>query len=653
MKKEVKLKRIRLSNWRSLNLDVSFNEKETSISATNGVGKTSLQTSWNWLLCGYASANESKNYNLFDERIELTHETPIASVKAWISIDGIDYTLEKTAQAKFTRKRGSNEYVKDNTDTYKTFVDDIEMSATNYAEWVENNICNGSLDILCTCLDGMFFVTLSQDNKKGARTMLESIVGDITKDDFRGDYSLLSEGFAKGYSIEQIEESTRHKLKSVKDDQTRLPILIEDKEKELTLLDAIDFDSIEKELEDKQLAIKNIDEAILGRSESPIVKERNELVKLIDEKLSSLSKKQYEWDSKIDSKKNEISSKISRKKALNTQIIADNANLQSDWEFNKKRLTEEKTVLEGYRKEIDALRTRRDEIKSMAFTENHCSLCGQELPTDMLEKAKEKFLKHKQGLFDAVVLQGKALASKIKTWEELVSDLQAKVDKGIVLQEEISTKDLEEELRALNQVAFRFENTTEYKELCQELEELKEKLPVIETNDSNLIAMKETLLQKIKSLSKELAKKENKENLISTINELKETYRNVGIKSAVLEGIIDKCKEWIEERANIVSQRINTKLKDCSIRMWEKQKNGELAPSCSVLDKKGVKFATTNNAERIKICLSLQKMFCDYANVVLPIWVDEASIFADENRPKFDTQTIYMFASSDKTLKIS
>ena len=87
--------------------------------------------------------------------------------------------------------------------------------------------------------------------------------------------------------------------------------------------------------------------------------------------------------------------------------------------------------------------------------------------------------------------------------------------------------------------------------------------------------------------------------------------------------------------------------------MWEKQKNGELAPSCSVLDKKGVKYLTTNGAERIKICLSLQQMFCEHANVVLPIWVDEASVFSIENRPTFQTQTIYMFASSDKTLKIS
>jgi AAA15 family ATPase/GTPase len=124
--KEVILKRIKLSNWKSLNLDVKFNDKSTKISAKNGVGKSSLIAGWNWLLSSYTNAVSPKNHELFDNREELTHETPIAGVKAWISIDDVDYTIEKTAQAKFTRKRGSNEWSKDSSDVYKVYIDEIE-----------------------------------------------------------------------------------------------------------------------------------------------------------------------------------------------------------------------------------------------------------------------------------------------------------------------------------------------------------------------------------------------------------------------------------------------------------------------------------------------------------------------------------------------
>ena len=47
--KEIKLKRLVLSNWKSLNLDVAFHEKDTRISGRNGIGKSSLQSAWNWL----------------------------------------------------------------------------------------------------------------------------------------------------------------------------------------------------------------------------------------------------------------------------------------------------------------------------------------------------------------------------------------------------------------------------------------------------------------------------------------------------------------------------------------------------------------------------------------------------------------------------
>ena len=80
MAKKIILKRLVLSNWKSLNLDVKFNDKSTSVSGRNGIGKSSLQSAWNWLLSSYTSAVVPKNHELFDNRVELTHETPIASV---------------------------------------------------------------------------------------------------------------------------------------------------------------------------------------------------------------------------------------------------------------------------------------------------------------------------------------------------------------------------------------------------------------------------------------------------------------------------------------------------------------------------------------------------------------------------------------------
>ena len=97
--KTIVIKRLILQNWKSLNHDVVFNADTTTVCARNGVGKSSLQKAWNWLLSGYTSAITPKNHELFDNRCELTHETPIASVKAYVSIDGV--ALPKTTGALF------------------------------------------------------------------------------------------------------------------------------------------------------------------------------------------------------------------------------------------------------------------------------------------------------------------------------------------------------------------------------------------------------------------------------------------------------------------------------------------------------------------------------------------------------------------------
>ena len=95
--KEIKLQKIQLSNFKSLNIEVKFNDGATKISGKNGIGKTSIASAFYWLLSSYTSPFVPKNFALFDDRVELTHETPLAKVKAWLKVGDYDYTIEKTA----------------------------------------------------------------------------------------------------------------------------------------------------------------------------------------------------------------------------------------------------------------------------------------------------------------------------------------------------------------------------------------------------------------------------------------------------------------------------------------------------------------------------------------------------------------------------
>lgn len=651
--KEVILKRIKLSNWKSLNLNVEFNNKSTKISAKNGVGKSSLIAGWNWLLTGYTNAVSPKNHELFNNREELSHETPIASVKAWVSIDGVEYTIEKTAQAKFTRKRGSNEWSKDSSDTYKIYIDEIETTATEFNNWLEHNIC--PTDMLVYCLDGTFFTVLAEEDKRKARKVLENIVGEIKESDFGGNYDCLKNDFAKGYTIEQIEERTKNQIKPLRDRLVKIPALIEDKEKVLAEYLQTDYSAIEKQIEETRNDIQKIDDQILGNGESikPILGQRNAILDIINSKTLKLNERKNIHLNAYNAVRSEIKGKISDVSKRNAGIKASNEQKQCEYEYNQRVLeqaTRELKNCESYRED---LLKQRDEIKGRIFVNESCAYCGQELPTDKQEELQSMFNERKKKDLEFVVSQGKLNTQKIEDCKRRIQELQAIIDKGVQLEELESSEILEQQLKAYEASYQPFEETKEYAELKKEIDDLNASMPTIpQNNNEELTNAKKTLLNRLESLNRDLGGKYKAEQLKAEIDTLKSELRKVGNDIAELEGVLFKCKEYVEERADIISRRVNDKLTDCKVVMFEVQKNGDFAPSCTITDSNGVKYSTLNNSNRIKTCISLQRLFCKHFDVSLPTFIDECSIFDSSNIPQLPNQTIYLYASDSPVLVI-
>ena len=651
--KEIILKRIKLNNWKTKNLDVFFGDKVTKISAENEVGKSSLQQAWNWLLCSYTSAVYPKNHELFDNRVELSPETPIASVKVWLSIDGMEYTIEKTAQAKFSRKRGSNEWNKDASDTYKLFIDEIETTATDFNGWIEHNIC--PVDMLVYCLDGSFFSVLAEDDKKKSRKILENIVGEITNEDFSGDYSMLATDFAKGYTIEQIEERTKNQIKPIKDRMGKIPALIEDKEKLVAEFEKVDYASIERQIANTKEAIEKIDNDMLGIGESikPILGERNRILDIINSKAFSFQERKKGYQEQFFAIRNDLTGKIKGIKQSNLSVQTRNEQKKCEYDYNCKNLERFKEELESLEEYRSQLAKQRDEVKARIFVEDKCAYCGQELPIDVLEKAKAQFNEQKQKELDTIVTQGKNTKQKIEDLNKRIQDLQVIIDKGCEFEKVEDTTQYEVDLANLDSKYIPFEQTDTAKALQAEIDELKKTLPEIPSNDNeSLLNAKKTLLSALESLNRSLGGKDKANTIKAEIDTLKCELRGLGNDIARLEGVLAKCKEYIEERADIISNRINTQLIGCKIKMYETQKNGDIVPSCVIVSDTGVKFATQSNSARIKTNIAIQQMFLKHYDISLPIFVDECSVFSSSNLPKIDNQTIYLFASDSPTLQV-
>jgi hypothetical protein len=418
--KKIIIKRIQLSNWKAKNLDVTFNDGVTKISAKNEVGKSSLQQAWNWLFTSYASPTSARNSNLFDNRLPLSPDTPEARVSVWLDIDGVTYTLERSAKASFKRPRGSEEWVKDSSDTYTTLIDGIEYTATNFAEWVESVIA--PIDMMPYLLDGAFFTTLSITDKMKARAVIEQLVGGCDISELKGDYSMLGDKLHK-YTPEQLREQASSFMRPIKKRMDAIPAII--KSKEFVI---------------------------------------NDLAR------------RYDRD-KIHDKVMELS-----------QVVAKD--------------TTKETISE---------------------------LVGASMQLGIAEYAK-------------VELSGIDLLRK------------------------------------------------EAKELARTLAELEGEKYLIE--------------------------------------------------------------ELMEERAEIIGNKVNKILNGYQIEMFNVQKNGDKNPDCVVTDMDGVKFATLSNSARLRANIAIQNMFRKVLGVDMITWIDESSIFDSEHLPKPTGQTCYLFAGESDTLVV-
>lgn len=640
MNKKIVLKSIKLQNWSSINSVVEFCEGRTIIKGMNKVGKSSIMNAWRWLLTSRVDAIHPANYKLFDKRFPLTPETPEAIVEAVVDINGCEYILTRKAKAAFVKGE------KAPSDKYTTLIDKVEYTATQFNEWLDANIA--PVAMLPFCIDGIFFATLCEEDKKKGRKVLEAIVGEITQDDFVGDYSLIADMLAK-LPIEKVLEKTKAEISELDKSAVRLPIEIETKEN--IVASWTTSGDIEAEIESKKKRIAELDEIINKGNDPAVVAKRSEIFAEISRRELNLEDRRNSYNAQHIAEVNAVKSLIKASNDSNRAIAERNLLAKQEFERAEKSLKFEKASLENLKSRRNTLLSRRNDIMARVFSDDKCVYCGQELPDDKLNEAKARFSKQKNDDLAFVVADGKNTATQIADCEARIAKLEGVISRGYNVESEVSVDALHEELASIESNFKPYNTTDEYAALRKDIDDLKATLP--ETMDfTPIIAEKASVTKELQELLEKNGSKSQYNALLSDIEALRGQLRDIGNEKAYKLGVKAKCEEWIEERASIISNRVNSKLTTCSIQMFSLQKNGEQVPDCVILDSNGVEYGKTNTAERLSINIELQRMFLLHFGIELPTFVDECSIFSPSNVPSLSQQHILIFATDDKILKV-
>lgn len=633
--KEVQIKKLSIENWRAQNKSIEFLGNITEIKGRNESGKSSVMNAFLWLLTGY-DEEDRLNYNLFDNTVEQTYENAVpASVEAVFDVNGNGYTFKRTAKQGWSRPRGKSEYERKGTDDYSFFIDGIEVSATQYKSQIESLLA--PIEKLKIMLNLRYFLMLDW---KEMRKQLEAMVGEIESSDFKGDYSIILHDLVK-YTPDELKSLYKAKMKPMKVSIDSLPVTIETMQTNLP--DLTEVEEARKAIDEAKQQIADIDEKIVGAGDfaKPYIDRRNAELAEISKLQEEYSKAQYVYLSNFNNEVEKIQKEISDVDSYNTDIDKANKKAESDKENAKKELKNMTDLLSGLQKRHEELTEQNKECKARVFTGEKCAYCGQELPEDKLGEARKRFNEQKEKDHEYIVSQGKSNKEYLERTLKCIDNLKAEIEKPLELMEKKDKSELEAKLGDLRDSFVPYNKTTEGASKLSVIEEKRANLTVIPQQDNSaLLNMKRGLLDEIEINSKKLGLKDEYDKQVEKIKALQEELKNNSIELAKLEGKLAKVKEYEEEKAKIISDRVNGKFEYVQIEMSETNKSGDIVPACVIKDNKGVNALVTNNASRVLCGIDIAIAFQNFYGLSLPLFIDDYELFSEDNQPDVNRQVI-------------
>ena len=430
-------------------------------------------------------------------------------------------------------------------------------------------------------------------------------------------------------------------MKPMKASIDSLPVTIETMQTNLP--DLAEVEEARKSIDEAKQQMSDIDEKIVGAGDfaKPYIDRRNAELEEIRKLEAEYRDAERIYESNFNDEVEKIQKEIRDVDSYNADIDKENKKAEAERESNKKELEKMTDLLSGLQKRHEELTEQNKECKARVFTGEKCAYCGQELPEDKLEEARKRFNEQKEKDHAYIVAQGKENKEYLERALKGIENLKAEIEKPLEILDKKSKDDLEDKLDDLRKAFVPYHKTTEGSAKMSVIKEKRANLTVIPQQDNEaLLNMKRGLLDEIEANSKKLGLKDEYDKQVEKIKALQEELKNNSIELAKLEGKLAKVKEYEEEKAKIISDRVNGKFEYVQIEMSETNKSGDIVPACVIKDNKGVNALVTNNASRVLCGIDIAIAFQNFYGLSLPLFIDDYELFSEDNQPDVNRQVI-------------
>lgn len=641
----MKIKKLHLENFRGVrDATYEFGDK-TRIKGRNGIGKSTIASSFFWLMA-------DKDYSLVSNppvrTIDAIDEV-VTTVTADLDYDGKPVQVQKTQKLKRS-KTGTVAL----TNSY--MVNSVPKTEKAFKEYLEDLGFNFDKFLPCSH-PGVLLAGINNKKERTAlRNLLFQMASDITDlDVVKDDPELIDIGLLlQDYKAEEIEAMQNNTLRVIRENYGKEGEILRAKIEGLESAKVeVDVEAHRKAIDELNTIIQNVEEDIYTRtSKLESLQDKSPKVMEINFELDRL---EYEAIKDFSQKKNsaekdamEIGYKISR--------------MERDINSAVKKASDEEAKISDLQHKIETNQDTVDVYRQMKFNEDTavCPTCGQKLPKKKIQMLKEE---HEKKIAHTVKKGEETIASQkadLKVAESRLKALQADIEGMNKALEELKTKHSVVESSILEMGDTPKPNMTgneEYQKLVKERDAIQKELKNTEQIKAEVDVLTDKLIMlqgQIKPHEYELSRLKENDRIDSQIAKLREDQSNYEQRKANAEKILHQLKVLNMKKNQMLQDSVNKHFKLIEWTLYLTQKNGETKDACiPTID--GKRFGESMNTgletmAKIDAMNGIQRFFkLDY-----PIILDNAEHLDSESIKKLETdhQLILLTVTDDERLVI-
>ena len=647
------LKKLTLQDFQGGNFSIEArNGEDLNIFGANGSGKTRLMSAFLWLLTGKDSLGrgdfEIKNLDMSGNQEHGSDHI----VEAIFGVNGNDQTLKKIYHEIWTKKRGSAK-AEMTGNTTDHFIDGVPVKENEYKSRVSEIFGDENRFRLLT--NPAAFAAMPWQKQ---RTLLLEICGDIPDAEIiASDETLtplsaaLSKYTASKTPLDDLKKVTMGRRTEINKQIDQIPVRIDESRRglpDVTGLNKTVLSSeiilLETQLNSAKLRLAGVD---TGGKIAPLTKELNG----VNAEISKLENAHYlDWTGIVNRFNQQIRELTETREADERKFKSINV-----------EIGEKKARILSLDKSMDTMREKWNGIDGEEFqdtTESICAACGQNLPADKVEAAREKtkaaFNTSKAERLSYVQGEGKRLkeekdrvAGEIKHLEDLIS-VPLGADKNLpeierLTQERDAAKYMASDF---TQIASRLDLISRKELIEKAISDAKSAV----SEDSAIITKEIAEIEpKLTEAKEKYSRFEYRAASESRIKELKAEEKKLAQEFEEMEKLLFLIETFIKRKVSMLNDKINSKFEIVRFRLFNQLVNGGI-DECCVFTINGVPYdGGLNAAARTQGGLDIIRTLQNHYRISPAVFIDNRESCTEI--PPMDCQIVNLIVSPlDKTL---